>query len=225
MFYSQVIKTKNTFFRLLSFLFINYRLNEHICCGAMAQSEEDVVRQRTNTMADDVVCISDDDERDDGPSTSTNPNNGQLPSWPPGHYNVYEQYMQQNTPSVTIEKAQQSNVDEFYDDRDGVVYVPDDSEEENFLIGPIRKKSTAIIFGSRLIAPIEFPYEMLADIDSHVEKTLKNVSVTTEKNIWECILEQLSIMRIAYSQHIDVCIVQSIFYQVGAPKQYILSTM
>lgn len=175
----------------------------------MAQSEEDVVRQKNITMADDVVCISDDDDRDDNTSTA-NSGGGQLG----GHYNVYEEYVyyaESRRTRSTLEsnqsiQAQQSNEDEI-DDRDDVVYVPDDSEEEKFLIGPIRKKASAIIFGSRLNAPIEFPYEMLADIDSHVEKSLKNVSVTTEKNIWECILEQLSIMRIAYSQHIDVCIV------------------
>lgn len=172
----------------------------------MAQSEEDVVRQKNNTMADDVVCISDDDDRDDGPSTSANAVHRQQQG---GHYNIYEEFGYLKGAAETIAnqstRAQQSNDDETDDrDDDAVVYVPDDSEEEKFLIGPIRKKASAIIFGSRLNAPNEFPFELLADIDSHVEKSLKNVSGTTEKSIWECILEQLSIMRIAYSQHIDV---------------------
>lgn len=172
----------------------------------MAQSEEDVVRQKNNTMADDVVCISDDDDRDDGPSTPANAGNRQQQG---GHYNIYEGYEFLTGavgPTIRNNPVQtQKSTDDEIDDRDDVVYVPDDSEEEKFLIGPIRKKASAIIFGSRLNAPIEFPYEILTDIDSHVEKSLKNVSGTTEKSIWECILEQLSIMRIAYSQHIDVC--------------------
>lgn len=180
----------------------------------MAQSEEDVVRQKNNTMADDVVCISDDD---DGPSPSANANDRQTYG---GHYNAYEN-LQIYNPTKRAEE------EESNDDREDVVYVPDDNEEEKFLIGPIRKKASAIIFGSRLNAPTEFPYEALADIDSHVEKSLKNVPGTTEKNIWECILEQLSIMRIAYSKHIDVCTKlnwRKHSIASGVPKSHILST-
>lgn len=174
----------------------------------MLRSEEDVVRQKDNTMADDVVYISDDEDRADGPAAAAaNAANRQQQG---GHYNIYEgyEYLAGAVVANQPARAQQSNDDETDDrdddDDDVVVYVPDDSEEEKFLIGPIRKKASAIIFGSRLNAPNEFPFEKLADIDLHVEKSLKNVSGTTEKNIWECILEQLSIMRIAYSQHIDV---------------------
>lgn len=136
----------------------------------MAQREDDI--DRNNIMAD-VVYISDDDERDDGP---------------PG----------EDRRAPAEDRLQHS---------DGSYYVLDDVEEESLLIDPIRKKSFAIIFGSCLKPPTEFPYELLLEINAHVEKNLQdgtNLSVTTERNVWEYVLEQLSVMRIAYSKHIDV---------------------
>lgn len=169
----------------------------------MAQCEEDIVQN--TTMADDVVCISDDDERDDDPSTSARSSIRQMGA----HSNTYENEtiglaVQSLRTTLGLSQSRQAQ-NENESTRDEVIYVPDDNDEESFIIGPIRKICMKIIFGRVLKAPTEFPYELLQEIDAHMEHNVKGVSQATVKCVWECVLEQLSIMRITYSPHIDVC--------------------
>lgn len=163
----------------------------------MAQCEEDIVRN----MADDVVCISDDDERDEDSSNSAYPG-AQVGA----NVNAMGPRQAQNPAQNPAQ-----NLNEHESAKDDVIYVPDDNDEESFIIGPIRKISMKIIFGCALKAPTEFPYGLLHEINAHMENNVKGVSKATVKCVWECVLEQLSIMRIAYSPHIDVCIRFSIY--------------
>lgn len=156
---------------------------------------------------DDVVCISDDDERNDGPSTSASSGIRHMGD----HSNTYEH-------GAALEPSVVGNI-AFIPRRqngppkDEVIYVPDDNDEESFIIGPIRKISMKIIFGCALKAPAEFPYRLLHEINTHMENNVKSVSTATVKCVWECVLEQLSAMRIAYSSHIDVCILCTALYR------------
>lgn len=94
---------------------------------------------------------------------------------------------------------------------EAVVYVPDDCEEEDLLIGPIKRKSHEIIFGKGLTPPTsDFPYDKLKEMEQHLANSLRNVSFTTETKVWNCVLEELNCMRIAYHGIIDV----SLFYFV-----------
>lgn len=86
-----------------------------------------------------------------------------------------------------------------------VVYVPDDCEEEDLLIGPIKQNSHEIIFGKGLTPPTsDFPYDKLKEMENHLANSLRNVSFTTETKVWNCVLEELNCMRIAYHGIIDV---------------------
>lgn len=170
----------------------------------MAQCE-DVVRN--STMDAEVVYISDDDERKDGTSKAANSKTKQNAY----HYNVYEnfdyvppsvqahlEYESKKNKQVRLQKLQEEI------SKEEVVYVPDDNEEEDLLIGPVRKISHEIIFGTNLRAPKEFPYKLLTDMETHLSNSLRNVSLTTEKNVWDSVLDQLGIMKMAYKDHIDV---------------------
>lgn len=86
-----------------------------------------------------------------------------------------------------------------------ITYVPDEDEEEQFLINPIRCMSHAIIFGADLgPSPKEFPYEKLEKIEEHLVKRLKNISYATEKNVWEFVLNELRCIRFAYDRIKDI---------------------
>lgn len=172
-----------------------------------AQCEGDIIRH--TTMADDdVVFISDDEERDDDPSNRRRMGE---------HSNTYEiGPVLAHTLGGGVVVLEQPNETA----KDEVIYVPDDNDEESFIIGPIRNTSMKIIFGCALKAPTQFPYGLLQEIKSHMENNVKGVSNATVKCVWECVLEQLSVMRIAYSPHIDVCSISKLiliaFYQMGA---------
>lgn len=51
-------------FVFILFYFSFWRLNDNICCGVMAESE-DVVRKNSIMDSDVVVCISDDEDQGD----------------------------------------------------------------------------------------------------------------------------------------------------------------
>lgn len=188
----------------------------------MAQCE-DVVRN--STMDAEVVYISDDDERKDGPSKAANSKTKHNAY----HYNEYEnfdyvppsvqahlEYESKKEKQVRLQKLQEEVA------KDEVVHVLDDGEEEDLLIGPVREISHEIIFGTNLHAPTKFPYKLLTDMETHLSNNLRNVSFTTEKNVWDSVLEQLGIMRIAYKEHIDVCIL--FFFLLIHTKSYALHT-
>lgn len=174
----------------------------------MAQCE-DVVRK--NIMDAEVVYISDDDERDE--------NNSKAAKTKTKHtsylHNVYENYVHV-PPSVqaALESIQNKTTEEQLkrlqdvqisnSDEEDVVYVPDDHEEQELLIGPIDRISHEIIYGKNLQPPTEFPYKLLEEIEKHLIDSLKNVSFTTEAKVWTCVLNQLSLMRIEYQDRIDV---------------------
>lgn len=175
----------------------------------MAQCE-DVVRN--STMDAEVVYISDDDEGKDGPSSKAT--NKSRPKQNAHHYNVYENF-EYVPPSVQAQleydskKNKQERLQKLQEEiskGEEVVYVPDDTEEEDLLIGPVRKISHEIIFGTNLHPPIEFPYHLLKELEQHLTTSMINVSFTTEKNVWDNVLDQLALMRIAYKDFIDVCI-------------------
>lgn len=171
----------------------------------MARKEDDEVN---SSMDGEIVCISDDDECEAGPST------GPIPRRYGNHFNVYENsgYI---APSVQAQlknsganKPKQNQLEPLLQEdnaKDDVVYVLDDTEEEDHLIEPIRQFSYEIIFGNGLRLPDEFDYEKLKLLEKHLENKLKNVSFSTEKNIWNCALEQLAVMRTAYGDRLDVC--------------------
>lgn len=167
-----------------------------------------------NTMDADIVCISDDEEREvENRAVEAVTNKMKNVGF---HFNVYENsyyvpesarqqlalLQKQPKPAPTHQQHLQHTKDT---PKDVVVYVPDDSEEEVLLIGPIRKYARQILFGDKLSAPpAEFPYNTLLEIEKHLAKSLRNVSFTTETNVWNCTLEQLSCIKIAYAGLIDV---------------------
>lgn len=86
-----------------------------------------------------------------------------------------------------------------------VVYVPDDNEEQNLLIGPVRQISQEIVFGSNISKqPTTFPYHCLLALEQHMKTAMRNVSTTTELNVWRYTVEQLVLIRLAYVRIIDV---------------------
>lgn len=174
-------------------------------------------------MDADVVCISDDDEqREEDTSKSLKTATDKMRNLG-FHYNVYEnsyyvpesariqlellqkQKEQQQRQQQRQQRQQQQQIKDV--PKEVVVYVPDDGEEEVLLIGPIRKYARQILFGDKLSAPpTEFPYSILLQLEQHLAKSLRNVSPTTETNVWNCTIEQLSCIKIAYSGLIDVSI-------------------
>lgn len=170
-------------------------------------------------MDADVVCISDDDEQREADETSKSLKTATNKMRNLGfHYNVYENsYYVPESARIQLEllqkqkeqqqqqqqRQQQQQIKES--PKEVVVYVPDDGEEEVLLIGPIRKFARQILFGDKLCAPpTEFPYSILLQLEQHLAKSLRNVSFTTETSVWDCTIEQLSCIKIAYSGLIDV---------------------
>lgn len=203
---------------VICFLFILNsinRLNDNVCCGFMAQSE-DVVRNKSS-MEPEVVCISDDDDNEVGPSRPR-PRQIERPRQNPHHQNVYEYYEPLPPPlQAHLEYGvvnprggnRLQNVQDETTQEDEVVYVPDDNEEEDLLIGPIRRISERILFQSGF-TPTEFPYELLIELQKHVCSSMLNVSIPTERKVWQFLLTQLKCMQMTYSTHIDVCILNQI---------------
>lgn len=154
---------------------------------------------------DDVVYISDDEEETSKTSTKTKNINS--------YHNVYEHndFVPESV-RLQLEIAEQERRDKqlkkFVElEQEDVVYVPDDKEEEDLLLGPIRELSNEIIYGRGLSSPSkEFPYGLLEQIETHLNNSLRSVSLTTETVVWECVLEVLSCIRFAYNGIIDVCI-------------------
>lgn len=170
-----------------------------------------------NIMDADIVCISDDDEREEEAAKSLKTATNKMRNLG-FHYNVYENsYYVPESARIQLEllqkqkeqeQAQQLRQQQAKDaPKEVVVYVPDDGEEEVLLIGPIRKFARQILFGDKLCAPpTEFPYSILLELEQHLAKSLRNVSFTTETSVWNCTIEQLSCIKIAYSGLIDVSI-------------------
>lgn len=169
-------------------------------------------------MDADVVCISDDEERDSDTSKAVESATSKMKNLG-FHYNVYENsYYVPESVRVQLEliskqqkqqKLQQLQQQQLaataQSKNEVVVYVPDDCEEEDLLIGPIRKMGHDIIFGDKLKPPTaKFPYQSLIEMEKHLAKSLRNVSFTTETNVWNCVLEQLNCIRFAYYGQIDV---------------------
>lgn len=140
----------------------------------------------------------------------------QRPRHPVYHLNVYERYepvppsvqatlesMHLNEKQEKLKKLQELQVS--IPRNEDIVYVPDDNEEEDLLIGPIRRIFHQILFGKNIFAPLEFSYESLTEIENHLSSSLKNVSFTTEKNVWDCVLDGLSVMPMTFKHQIDVC--------------------
>lgn len=149
--------------------------------------------------ADRVYIISDDEDES---STRLEKRNVNF------HHNVYEH--NDSVPEFVLEQldiAEQEIREEKLKllEKEDVVYVPDDCEEEDLLLGPIRSLSHDIIFGKGLSPPpTEFPYGLLERIEKHLANSLRNVSFTTETIVWECVLEELSCIRFAYNKIVDV---------------------
>lgn len=156
------------------------------------------------TMSDDVVCISDDEKN---PKTKTKKVNF--------YHNVYEhstavpesvrarlEFLDQERRDDTIQKLVGS-------EQDDIIYVPDDYEEEDLLLSPIRALSHDIIFNKSMDSTrTEFPYGLLEQIEKHLVNSLRNVSFTTEATVWNCVLDQLNCIRFAYDELIDVGILK-----------------
>lgn len=173
-----------------------------------------------NKMQENIVCISDDEEKDEQNKT-LNATTNKMKSLA-FHYNVYENsYNVPESARKVLEmfqkqKEQQQRIQQRPTtdlSKESVVYVPDDVEEEIQLIGPIRKFSRQILFGNKLTeSPAVFPYNVLLDLEKHLTKlSSKNVSLTTETNVWKYTMEQLSCVRLQYADIYDV----SIFNQLS----------
>lgn len=175
---------------------------------------EDVILRKT--MDADVVCISDDDEREDECNKAVQSATNKMKTLG-FHYNVYENsYYVPESVRIQLELiAKQQKQQKLQDlqqtqlspqsKTEPVVYVPDDCEEEYLLIGPIRKLAHEILFGDKLHPPsTEFPYDKLIEMEKHLAKSLRSVSFPTETNVWDFVLEQLNCIRFAYHGIIDV---------------------
>lgn len=189
----------------------------------MAQCE-DVVRN--STMDAEVVCISDDDEREAGTSKTakTKQQQKQLQQKQNRskrlgiHANKYERSDVPVPESVLQDLAskQQQKTDrelrnlqqvQINNSEEGdVVYVPDDHEEEDLLIKPIQQICHAIKFGTSLKPPTEFPYDLLKKMEDHLASSLRNLSFPSETQIWSYVLDELMLIRFVFREHLDVCI-------------------
>lgn len=151
---------------------------------------------------DDVVVISDDEGRSNRQTNRTR-HVGY-------HQNVYENYSYVPRPLQTdLNTVKPSKVTKPQDVQqigiEEVVYVPDDSEEEDLLIAPIRTLCNEIKFGKDLRPPTTFPYECLEKLQIHLATKLRNVS--SEDTIWSCVLDELMLIRMAYQEVCDVSFV------------------
>lgn len=188
----------------------------------MAQCE-DVVRNRTmNKVVEDVVVLSSDEEEcKDGPSTAAKTKQPQRKRGQPNrsalHGNQLEhsdmlsvsvmQEMKSRKQLATERKLrgfQQLRINDPGEPE--VFYVPDDREEEVTLIQPIQDICHDIKFGSSLESPTEFPYELLKKLEDHLVSSIGKLSYPSESAIWECVLEELTVIRYMFEKQLDVCI-------------------
>lgn len=155
-------------------------------------------------MQDDVVCISDDDEKEEEKALNAATNKMRNLAF---NYNVYENsyYVPESTRrQLELIDKQPASKQEL---TETVVYVPDDDEEEILLIGPLRNLSRQILFGNKLIEqPVEFPHSILHEMELQLATSLRNVSLSTESTVWEYTIAQLSCIRLSYSRSIDVSV-------------------
>lgn len=149
-------------------------------------------------MDTDIVCISDDEECEE---EITEPSVKQKQTF--FNFNVYDwNYVKQFSDLVDDDRPNSS---------EAVVYVPDDNEEENLLIGPIRRISRQILFRDQLSGPsAEVPYKLLLELEEHLATSLKNVSFTTETNVWKSTLDQMCSIKIVYDQITNVSLLYSL---------------
>ena len=178
-------------------------------------------------MDTEIICLSDDDEReeeDKSVSQTTakmrnmhfNYNVYENPDWtttkPPrskatvtSSTTTASSSMQPTTssaltsciPATVEKKPKEPEVD--------IVYVPDDNEEEILLIGPIRRLSKLMLFSNTPRGPPEDPpYENLLELEKHLANSLRNVSFTTETNVWAYTIYQLSTLRFYYNHWSNV---------------------
>lgn len=205
-----------------------HRLNDNVGCGFMAQCE-DVVRNRT---MDEEIFVIEDDEPEDGPSNTAKTKQQQQQQQQQkqlqqrqnrsrhGRHgcNQYERFDEPLPESVRqdlVSQHQQATDQELQrfqqlqitnPNEGDVVYVPDDHEEEDLLIRPIQKFCHTIKFGTGLKPPTEFSYDLLKQMEDHLAKFLRNLSFPSETKIWSCVLDELTLIRFAFREHIDVCI-------------------
>lgn len=161
----------------------------------------------TATMSEVIVCISDsDDEEIPNPvstrqatatttattaAVTTTPTTATTTKTTTHKYYNYNEYDWTLPPRVPEEK-------------ENVVYVPDDTEETELLIGPISKFTRGILFGDQLSGPSpEVPYKLLLDLENYLNKKLKTIS-TVGLDLWEYTINQLVAMRMVYGET-EVC--------------------
>lgn len=156
-----------------------------------------------------VVCISSDDETEENNSIASTSqataatNLAKQFSRLSYHYNEYDwSYTDRSNETASTSTLGPENVDNV--DDDDVVYVPDDNEEQIYLLEPIRNISRKILFGDDLIGPTEFPYNLLLEFELHLSNSLKNLSYQTELNVWKCALHQLACIKCVYEKIINV---------------------
>lgn len=150
-------------------------------------------------MEDEVVYISDDDEVEEERATAAS----EVPRPPFYHCNTYEYY---DTASLTPPSREAGvgpdDIDVGSLSLNEVVVVLDDEEINNLIIGPIQRISRQILFSGLELSP-EFPHELLIELEQHLTENLRRVLVEGEANVWNITLEQLAIVKMAYS-HMDV---------------------
>lgn len=73
---------------------------------------------------------------------------------------------------------------------------------EGPLLGPIRAFCHDIIV--RKAANRHFPYKPLKQMEAHLKKISSGISFKTEAIVWKCVFEELSRIRLAYADIIDV---------------------
>lgn len=172
----------------------------------MAQCED---INKNNTMDVEVVCISDDEEREDGASITANTKQQQPQSKRISYnHNEYENYghvppsvhaILEARSKLTKQEELRKFEEQINNADDVVVYVPDDNEEENLLIKPIQTTCHEIKFGQNIFkTPTKFPYNLLIEVEKHINQRLRNVSFTTGINVWNCVMVELNLIRTAY---------------------------
>lgn len=171
-------------------------------------------------MDPEVVCISDDEEAGPSNAASTSQQNTtqQRNNF---HSNVYENYIPPRLPltvQATLEfklrnrrrnpRPQRVPEVEIVEPPNDIINVPDEEEEEELLIDPIRQICRQILFSPNIFdscPPSEFSYNLLMDMQKHLENNLRNASFETETKVWNCVIDELMIIQLAYKHLIDVC--------------------
>lgn len=140
-------------------------------------------------MDAEIIPISDEDEE------ITESVRVKTPSKRPAlyHYNEYDWSY------VNVKKD--DNVTIPHSD---VLVMLDDDEIEQILIHPIQRISRQILL-STLSAPTTFPYQLLVDLEQHLNTNLQLVPQDVEAKVWNNMLEHLASIKMAY-EHMDVSV-------------------